>query len=183
MSLLGMPARNHPQQVARGGTRDDVDDRGTTAQLFANLSALHGPFTVDVAASPANTKCARYYTRATDGLAQSWAGERVWCNPPYSAIEPWVTKAWAETAADIIVMLLPNNRCEQGWWQRLVEPYRDLPTSPLRTTFLAGRPRFLLPGETIVGTGRPPFGCVVLVWTHAGPYMGPDVTTLLDGPA
>jgi hypothetical protein len=37
-----------------------------------------------------------------------------------------------------IVMLLPNNRMEQGWWQRLVEPFRDRVGSPLSTRKLAG---------------------------------------------
>ncbi len=83
-----------------------------------------------------------------------------------SDIAPFVRKAWdcwAETTG--ITMLLPANRTEQQWWQLLVEPYRDRPGSPLRTTFLPGRMRFLKPGQTAVGpNNRPPFGCVLLVW-------------------
>jgi len=79
----------------------------------------------------------------TRAFAQSWAGERVWCNPPFSDLRPWVVKAWQESrGCPVIVMLLPANRCEQRWWQELVEPFRDRPGSPLRTTFLPGRPRF-----------------------------------------
>ena len=107
-----------------------------------------------MAASDANAKCPRFWTEDDDGLAQPWAGERVWCNPPYSFpnLRAWVAKAWQEwTAADppaLIVMLLPANRTEQQWWQELVEPYRDRPGSDLRVEFLPGRMRFLAPAQT-----------------------------------
>jgi phage N-6-adenine-methyltransferase len=161
MSLVGFRAQNHPQQ--RGS--DEVDDRGTTADLFDPLHARYH-FTVDVAAAPHNTKCARYYTRDDDGLSQSWADESVWCNPPYSDIEPWVEKAWTEHPGTRgIVMLAPANRTEQGWWQRLVEPYRDRAGSPLTVEFLPGRIRFLKAGASSIGPNeRPPFGCCLLVW-------------------
>jgi hypothetical protein len=104
---------------------------------------------------------------ALDGLAQSWKGERVWCNPPYSQIAPWVEKAWAETDALVIVMLLPANRTEQGWWQEHVEPYRDRSASVLRCEFLKGRLRFIAAGQSEVGPNeRPPFGCCLLIWEH-----------------
>ena len=161
MSLVKFSARNHPQQA----TDDAVDDRATTPEVFGPLDAIHH-FTIDVAAAAHNTKCDRYYTRADDGLSQSWAGESVWCNPPYSSIGPWVTKAWAEHhQTRAIVMLLPANRTEQGWWQDMVEPHRDRPTSPLKVSFLRGRIRFLKPGQSAIGANeRPPFGVCTLTW-------------------
>jgi hypothetical protein len=102
-----------------------------------------------------------------DGLAQSWAGERVWCNPPYSQIEPWVVKANTSSAA-LVVMLVPANRTEQGWWQRHVEPRRDWPGFPLRVEFLAGRLRFIKHGhDRVEPNQRPPFGCCLLIWGDA----------------
>lgn len=95
MSLAKMKARNHPAQVAARGAIDEVDDRATHPMDFAPLHERFG-FTVDVAAAAHNTKCERFYDRDTDGLAQSWANETVWCNPPFSDIAPWVRKAWAE---------------------------------------------------------------------------------------
>ena len=110
-------------------------------------------------------------------------GERVWCNPPYSSIEPWVRKAWAEHGvAECIVMLLPANRTEQTWWRDLVEPYRDRVGSPLRTEFIPGRLRFLKPGATTIGANeRPPFGCCLLIWQRTGP--APENTLDLGGEA
>jgi len=109
---------------------------------------------------------------AIDGLAQSWSRERVWCNPPYSNLEPWVEKAhhewrWmtlAERRKSVIVMLVPANRCEQGWWQRHVEPHRDR-GKDFRVTFLPGRPRFIKHGfDRVEPNQRPPFGCALLIW-------------------
>jgi phage N-6-adenine-methyltransferase len=171
MSLVGFSARNHPQQAVR----DTVDDRGTLPALFDPLNRRYS-FTLDAAASDANALCAKYYTRVTDGLLRSWGGERVWCNPPYSRLEAWVAKAWAEMRGDcaLVVMLLPANRCEQGWWQDYVEPFRDGPATDgivLRSRFLRGRSRFRMPPgfqyyTTKAKGDRPPFGCVVLTWSR-----------------
>lgn len=166
MSLLGFAARNHPQQVGRNGAKEKVDDRETDPAFYLPLAERFGGFTLDVAASPHNTKCGRYYTRSDNGLTRSWAGERVWCNPPYSGIDAWVQKAWDEhPTTPLIVMLLPANRTEQAWWQDHVEPRRDRPGSPLKIEFLRGRLRFLINGDTeIQPNARPPFGCCLLIW-------------------
>ena len=215
MSLIGFKGSNHPQQTAKRGAADDVDDRGTDATFFAGLEERFGKFTLDVAAAPHNAKCDTFYTREDDGLSIPWgrpcvmcngygkdflyimcepdavgirkvldraglmesrcracnghARERVWCNPPYSDCGAWVRKAWAEweapTRPGLIVMLLPANRVEQGWWQDHVEPFRDRPDSPLRVEFLRGRMRFDRPGWTPGPKGdRPPFGCCLLIW-------------------
>lgn len=171
MTLIGFRAQNHPQQTLPRGPLDDVDDRATHPVHFAEFEARFGEFTLDVAAAEHNTKCDRYFDRATDGLRQSWAGEHVWCNPPFSSIEPWVRKAWEEAPGTRgIVMILPANRTEQKWWQALVEPVRDRPESGLRVEFLPGRMRFIKAGQLDVGPNeRPPFGCVLLIWDGTTP--------------
>ncbi len=159
--------RNHPAQIARRGSAiDDVDDRATPLDLFAPLHDRFN-FTVDAAAAPHNAKLPRYWTREDNGLAQPWATERVWCNPPYSALDAWVRKAmWEQEFAELIVMLLPANRTEQGWWQENIEPYRARPGWRLRTEFLPGRPRFgLAAGVAPRGPDkRPPFGLALVIW-------------------
>jgi phage N-6-adenine-methyltransferase len=164
VTLVGFKSTNHPQQTAVRGAKDDVDDRGTRWEEFNLISDRFGPFDLDVAAAPHNAKCETFYTREDDGLAQPWSG-RVWCNPPYSDLNAWVSKAWEELDnCEIIVMLLPANRTEQKWWQEHVEPYRDQ-GGALHTQFLAGRMRFDRPQAVVGPKGdRPPFGCVLLIW-------------------
>ena len=253
MSIAGFRATNHPQQIAKGGAVDAVDDRGTDQAFFDATAARFGSFTLDVAAAAHNAKCSDYFTVDDDGLARPWVG-KVWCNPPYSDCSAWVRKAWkewhcgepagadvwgvlsrsgvlrhfrgtktyararaahqygsapvrvhehahgrlctqdngegpwtirragghgesrlivgmdcemhkAQTPPELIVMLLPANRVEQGWWQDHVEPFRDRPGSPLRVEFLRGRMRFERPGWVKPKKGdRPPFGNCLLIW-------------------
>lgn len=182
MALTGFKAQNHPQQVDRRGARPEVDNLATTPEMFAPLHERFG-FTIDVCALPHNRKLPRYFAPvdalprrddapvAYDGLSQSWSGERVWCNPPYSQIEPWVQKAWASApfikdGAELIVMLLPANRTEQGWWQRNVEQQRNASSGlGFSVEFLAGRPRFIKHGfDRVEPNQRPPFGCCLLIW-------------------
>jgi hypothetical protein len=187
-------ARNHPQQVKTRGALSSVDDRATTWEVFNPLHERF-KFTIDVAASADNAKLPRYFTAEVNGLEQSWAGERVWCNPPYSDIRPWVEKAWREYEpgqAELIVMLVPANRTEQPWWQEEIEPWRDSPVSSasrhdpklkrrlfgLDVEFLAGRVRFLAPGTAeIKPNARPPFGCCLLIW---GGWNAREILTTVD---
>lgn len=164
--MLKLRARNHPSQVASRGPVDEVDDRATHPDQFSVWDRRFGGFTVDVAAAAHNTKCAKFYTREDDGLSLDWGGDRVWCNPPFSNIGPWVAKAWDEYERTLgVVMLLPANRTEQNWWQQMIEPHRDRTGSPLRVEFLPGRLRFLRRGQDAIGPNeRPPFGCCLVIW-------------------
>lgn len=173
MTLVGFKGQNHPQQLAKRGALDEVDDRGTPPELFDPLHERFG-FTLDAAASHANAKCPRYFTREDDGLTSSWAGQRVWCNCPYNAADlaAFVAKAWDEHRAGVplIVMLVPANRPEQAWWQDHVEPFRDRPGSPLTVEFLRDRRRFVMPGQTeVLPNQRPPFGVALLIWEQPLP--------------
>ena len=147
---------------------DATDDRRTPPTIFDPLMAEFG-FTLDAAANADNAKCAAHFDRAKDGLAQSWAGHVVWCNPPFSNILAWVEKALLEVASGCprVVMLLPANRCEQPWWQRLIEPVRDIEGSGVRTRFLKGRPRFgtaTIPcGQRRGNSGSGPYGVVLVI--------------------
>jgi phage N-6-adenine-methyltransferase len=89
----------------------------TPPELFAQLDAeFH--FTLDVCATAENAKCARYFDRAANGLAQRWDGV-VWCNPPYGReIAAWVRKAWESVQAghaQVVVCLVPARTCT-AWW-------------------------------------------------------------------
>lgn len=179
MALVGFKAQNHVQQVRKRGARPEVDNLETPWDFFDPLDKRFR-FTLDAAALPHNAKCPRFYTPEDNGLEKSWAYDRVWCNPPYSDIGPWVQKAWSEwekrgrdwatcepdltQGPELIVMLLPANRTEQGWWQDYVEPHRDR-HGALRVEFLRGRLRFIKHGHHHVEPNqRPPFGCCLLIW-------------------
>ena len=71
-----------------------------------------------------------------DGLAIDWVDERVFCNPPYSNIAPWVRKA---SSAELTVLLLPV-RTDTDWFRFLIE-------SNVVMRFLRKRIRFLLNGK------------------------------------
>lgn len=158
-------ARNHPQQTKRRGSIAHVDNRSTPPELYQECAELAGvTFDLDVAASDDNTKCGRWLTEDDDGLSREWWGN-VWCNPPYSDIRPWVEKAIAERwagRAELVALLLPANRTEQGWWQDLIEPKQR--KGQVELFFLRGRRRFDRPGWTKPKKGdRPPFGLVLVV--------------------
>jgi hypothetical protein len=160
----------------------DENERETPASVFNTLN-VEFDFTLDVAASHQNHKLPRYCTHLgrfdngaaishLDGLSgEVWAGERVWCNPPYTDLHLWVSLAW-HANADVAVVLLPNNRAEQPFWQDLIEPYRDRPGSVLTTRNLAKRRPFgrRVNGELVMGKS-PPFGLVVAIWDRRNPLI------------
>ncbi len=108
-------------------------------------------------------------TRRT-GLEINWTGHRIFLNPPFSGLRPWVEKAW-DDPADIVCLLLPNNRSEQPFFQQLIEPYRDRGGSVLTTRNLPKRRPFLHMGQGIGNrtSKNPPFGLVVVIWDRRDP--------------
>ena len=114
------------------------DDWETPEDFFRPLDREFG-FTLDACANPQNAKCKRYYTEDDDGLKQDWAGETVWCNPPYSKgkQDAWVRKCWEEGQKPntTVVMLIPA-RTDTDRFQRYV-----LGKSEIR--FVKGRIKFV----------------------------------------
>src|SRR5690242_8264201 len=56
-------------------------------------------FTLDPCAEHHTAKCSKYYTIDDNGLSKCWAGEIVFCNPPYSNgnIDQWMEKCYKES--------------------------------------------------------------------------------------
>ena len=85
------------------------DDWETPQELFDELDAeFH--FTLDPCATDETAKCPKYYTEQDDGLSQDWAGEVVFCNPPYSPKRQtqWIRKCYEHgESGGVAVMLLP----------------------------------------------------------------------------
>lgn len=164
------------------------DERETPPELFKRLDARFA-FTLDAAASHQNRKVPLYYTRdglfqrqacepeladipdlsdpagpdTPNGLRGTWAGQRVWCNPPYSDIRAWVEKA-LQREAELTYLLLPN-WTDRKWWQIHIEPVRDRGLGV--TTEFMPRARFLVDGQPIRNKrgqiGQPEFGLVGVI--------------------
>ncbi len=116
-----------------------TDDWATPQALFDQLDEIHN-FTLDVAASSSNHKTAKWFgldhdnPALRDGLTMSWAGENVWCNPPYGrVIKEWVKKAHQESQHASIVMLLPA-RTDTQWFHDYAIRHK--------VTFIKGRLKF-----------------------------------------
>lgn len=147
----------------------DTDRRFTlpyTMRMCMDLAEVT-EWDVDVAAEEECHWAPKWFGIKEDGLKSRWTG-RVWCNPPYSEIEPWVVKAHASMAEDalIIAMLLPC-RTEQPWWQKHVESVRDRGHGFVFLTshFLPKRIRFGSPSDRLGKlAGSPTWNSVLLVW-------------------
>jgi hypothetical protein len=62
--------------------------------------------------------CPLHGHKKQDGLKLSWDGRRVFCNPPYSDIRPWVEKALQSEA--LTVFLVPR-RFDARWMFMLMD--------------------------------------------------------------
>lgn len=114
---------------------DSRPDWATPQAIFDRFDAEYG-FTLDAAASPHNAKCARYFTRDDDALAQDWGTETVWLNPPYGRdIARWVAKAWDASRQGATVACLVPARTDAAWWHDYAMRGE--------ITFLRGRIRFV----------------------------------------
>jgi hypothetical protein len=94
-------------------TELSTNDHYTPKWVFDLLGLT---FDIDVAAPPGGVPwipCKKYYTQADDGLTQAWEG-LVWCNPPFSNIEPWIDRLNTHKNG---VALLPHTK---GSWRRKV---------------------------------------------------------------
>lgn len=137
---------------------------GTPRALFDVLDEEFG-FTLDVCADPELAKCSRYFTEEDDGLAQSWAGEVCWMNPPFGmkALYAWVGKASEERANGSTTVALVPVRSEQPWWQTFVwDSNTHQPKENVEIRFIKGRLYF--EGARY----NAPFPCAVLVFRASG---------------
>jgi hypothetical protein len=116
----------------------------TPPDVYAALDAEFG-FTLD--------PCPIDYVPgvSVNGLSLSWAGQRVYCNPPYgNGIGLWLARA---READLAVYLLPA-RTDTAWWH-------DYAMKADEIRFLRGRLKF-------GGHANPaPFPSAILVYRGA----------------
>ncbi|HQE50436.1 MAG TPA: phage N-6-adenine-methyltransferase [Fervidobacterium sp.] len=130
------------------------DDWETPQKLFDDLNAEFG-FTLDPCASHENAKCAKYYTKEDDGLAQSWQDEVVFMNPPYGReIGKWVEKAYRESVGGAVVVCLLPARTDTRWFHDYILDKAD------EIRFIKGRLKF---GES---KNSAPFPSMIVVFNQ-----------------
>lgn len=173
---------------------DDDNQRFTTREALEWVKRMAGvdAFDLDVAACEESHHAPVWYGQGrygfTDGLytvSNPWTG-RVFCNPPWGHIGPWVDTAWREMSRRegpiTVAMILPGNRTHRTWWQELVEPVRDQkwpgvaplilrvgdPVPTLTTHFAPKRFAYGGPGNPLgIGVAEPNFTSVAIVWRRA----------------
>src|SRR5262249_18816957 len=132
MSLIGRPRAYHTDRLATSAERQRAFQRQRAVVLAAacqqrTLKAYHQHqrdtweippeifatydaefhFTLDVCATAATAKCARFFSPAEDGLAQDWGTDVCWMNPPYGRkISAWLEKAYRSSLAGATVVCL-----------------------------------------------------------------------------
>lgn len=63
----------------------------------------------------------KYYTVEEDGLVLPWNKGRIFCNPPYRRVMPWVEKCIEVGLLGREIIMLVNSATETKWYQRLLE--------------------------------------------------------------
>lgn len=102
----------------------------TPRSFFDPLHAEFG-FTMDGASEPGNGLLSKASTAETP---LSWDDERVFCNPPWSNIRPFVELA---ASAEIAVLLVPA-RTNAKWFHRALELGAVVRYFPGRLSFESG---------------------------------------------
>lgn len=126
----------------------------TPPEIFEPLNREF-QFTLDPCAQPHTAKCATFYTEQDDGLSKSWAGHRVFMNPPYGKeIYAWTKKAREEADKGALVVGLLPASCDLAWWH-------DDIVGRAEVRYIRGRVRFLTDGP-YRASGF--FASVVVVW-------------------
>ncbi|MCI4967418.1 phage N-6-adenine-methyltransferase [Escherichia coli] len=126
----------------------------TPPLLFKNLHQEFS-FSMDGAATEHDALLPRF----TDDISrQSWDGERVFCNPPFSMAEQFLSRA---PEADVCVCLVPH-RSKTTYWLRCV--YTNPFLHEIRTLHRAVK--YLPPAGKKGAVVRSPFASCVLIYRN-----------------
>lgn len=136
-------------------------DYQTPPELLAAVERrLHSHLIFDLACRSDNRVAEYGYCHdwGVDALIMDWAGDIdsrtgwAWLNPPFGTIEPWVSKAYAESLRGLLVAVLVPASVGSNWWRDWVE----------HKAFAL----FLNPRVTFVGETTPyPKDCALLLYS------------------
>lgn len=112
-------------------------------------------FTLDPCSTDENAKCEKHYTKEQDGLAQDWAGETVFCNPPYGKELPkWIKKCYEHYmgGGGTAVMLIPS-RTDTKWFHEMVLGKAEIRFVKGRICFVGSKYNAPFPSMIVVYKG------------------------------
>lgn len=127
-----------------------------TPQSFFDRLNVEFDFTLDPCSDGLNAKCSKYYTQEDDGLSKSWAGERVFMNPPYGrVIGEWVRKAYEESLSEntVVVALIPA-RTDTRYWHDYVMKADEIRLVKGRLKFGDGSNSAPFPSAVVIFEGK-----------------------------
>jgi site-specific DNA-methyltransferase (adenine-specific) len=136
-------------------------DTPTPRETFAAMHAEFD-FTIDVCASPENACLPRFWTEREEALLRTWAGERVWMNPPYGRqTSRWMEKAHTEAPHAEVIVALVASRTDTSWWH-------DYALTADEIRFIRGR---LWHDDSLQ---RWAFPSVFVIWRAAAPSVSAE---------
>lgn len=144
-------------QQQSSNTPVEAKDEWRTPLFVFNWANKIYEFDIDLAASKDNHLLAFHITQEVDALQASWIarGATGWCNPPYSDIDPWLSKAVDEANQGFTsVFLIPTPNGEDRYGAHVFDVASDV-------IFITGRLAFLRPDGTPV-SGNTRGSCFVV---------------------
>lgn len=101
------------------------DNFETPDYIFNQLNAAFN-FEYDAACTTLNCKCPRgfFIDKGQNGLEESWANKRIFCNPPFSQKAAWIQKAYEEVIqgfCPLCVMILPILAMDTKAWHQFIK--------------------------------------------------------------
>ncbi len=136
-------------------------DWETPQELFEALNREFD-FTIDLAASPSNAKCSRFYTAKENALEKNWEGETAFLNPPYGRdCWKWIQKAYSESQKPntVIVLLIAARTSNKEWHEYIFPKAKEI-------RFIRGRLKFTTNAKKISSA---PFPSAIVVFAkHTG---------------
>jgi phage N-6-adenine-methyltransferase len=111
------------KRIARGIVADS-DTWGTPDTFLELVRAVMGGIDCDPASNASaqtRVRAAVYYTEADNGLTKPWLG-RLFLNPPYGNVPPFVEKLITDLAAGRVTeaIVLVNAATSTAWFRRLL---------------------------------------------------------------
>lgn len=140
--MRALPLFGQDLKLGRDATSDDFTTPAHVVDVLHRFAGAEG-IGLDPATNPTSLVKARTKIMLPDdGLAIDWRSRGlVWCNPPYSAPEPWVFKGLS-TADEVAFLVKQDTATEWG---------RHLMSRGYVAVFFDQRLKFTLNGQRTVG--------------------------------